>query len=95
MSHFKEKCQYGFMHRQCRCPGGTTTMVKCDRPTTHKQVLRTAWDWIALHKVLILDPDGWRRKDGVDYDTPITFEDFKNRTAMSTINALDSHLFDV
>lgn len=94
MPHFKEKCQYGFMHRQCRCPGGTTTMVKCDRPTTHKHVFRTGLEWAAIHGDQIMDPDGWRRRDGVDMDTPIKYDDYLDRLAYSTVKVLDRDRFD-
>lgn len=92
MAHFIEYCQYGFLHRQCRCPGGTKTIKKCSRPDKHSAIRRTAWDWLALHKVHILDPDGWR--DGVDFDTPITLENFIERVSLSTIKMLDRRLFD-
>ena len=32
----------------------------------------------------VLDPDGWRYNDGVDYDTPITRLDFNTRLSVST-----------
>lgn len=95
MTHFKERCKYGFMHRQCRCPGGEVTIVDCDK-TLHKKVQRTALEWAAIHKVVIMDPDGWRHNnDNVDMDTPITFDDFKDRTLQSTVRMLDKNLFDL
>lgn len=93
-NHYKEKCQYGFMHRQCRCPGGTLTIKACTKPDAHAKVLRDAFQWCAIHQVHIMDPDGWRHGDGVDLDTPITFDDFKNRLGESTARALDKDFFN-
>lgn len=50
--------------------------------------LRSAHDWLKLYDYYgytILDPDGWRRNDGVTMDTPITRADFRERLAECTI----------
>jgi hypothetical protein len=70
-------------------------MVKCDRPTTHKQVFRTALEWAAIHNDKIMDPDGWRNNgDGVDLNTPIKYHDYMNRLAESTVEYLDRSILD-
>lgn len=94
MTHFKEYCKFGFMHRQCRCPGGERTIIGCTNPT-HIEVHRSGVEWARFYGITVLDPDGWRHKDNVDMYTPITLSDFKNRAAESTVNLLDSKLFVV
>ena len=45
----------------------------------------TGEQWAARDGTLIVDPDGWRKNDGVRFDsTPITWEDFLSRAAGST-----------
>lgn len=94
MSHFKVICQYGFIHRQCRCPGGTVSIEACDKNDEHRKILRTAYEWSAIHRVQIMDPDGWRFEDGVGLDNLITFDEFRGRLFSSTIMTLDSRVFD-
>lgn len=38
MSHYKEVCQYGKVHSQCRCPDPNKTVknVTCNMPDSHK-----------------------------------------------------------
>jgi hypothetical protein len=38
--HFRDVCEFGFVHRQCRCPSTNKTehSVKCDRPSEHDLV---------------------------------------------------------
>lgn len=96
MSHFKEICKYGFIHRQCKCISNNQVMrrVDCTNPT-HAAVKRDFFQWQSIYKVHILDPDGWRQRDGVDFSTPITFDDYIDRVNLCTINTLDSGLFDL
>lgn len=47
----------------------------------------TARQWAKAEGVQIMDADGWRRNDGVDLDTPITYNDFHERLAVSSIIA--------
>lgn len=90
MTHYKTVCKYGFTHSQCRCRGPhEIRVIECPASSGHSEVKRTFWAWQAIHKVLVLDPDGWRRNDGVDFDTPIDLEDYKLRVSMSTVNGLD------
>jgi hypothetical protein len=42
--------------------------------------------WAAMVGVVVLDPDGWRR-DGKDFDEPLTLDDFWDRMLYSTIYA--------
>lgn len=55
--------------------------------------LRPASDWEAHFGVKIIDPDGWRMKDGVDWDTPIDEDDFRRRYAVSTVKNLYTRMF--
>jgi len=37
MTHYKELCQYGWLHAQCRCPGPKEVRrVECDLPHRHR-----------------------------------------------------------
>ena len=95
MVHFREICKYGFVHKTCRCVKNTvTTIVDCDN-VVHAAVRRDYYDWQSLYKVSVLDPDGWRRNDGVDFNTPITLSDFQDRIASCTVSGLDSMFFDL
>lgn len=40
--------------------------------------------WSAMYGVRILDPDGWRR-DGKDFDEPLTFDEWRDRMLESTV----------
>jgi hypothetical protein len=42
--------------------------------------------WNSMYGVRIMDPDGWRR-DGKDYDEPLTFDDWHDRMLDSTVAA--------
>lgn len=38
--HFKEVCEFGLIHKQCRCLGERTVRhVKCDRPEGHRKLM--------------------------------------------------------
>lgn len=40
IGHFKEVCEFGLIHNQCRCPGGRTVRhVKCDHPEDHRELM--------------------------------------------------------
>ena len=49
----------------------------------------TARQWLLeleVNCLVIIDPDGWRKDDGVDFDTtPIGFKEFATRVAQCTI----------
>lgn len=49
------------------------------------QTLRTGAEWAKRYGITIMDPDGWRRNDGVTMETPITLLDFANRVWECTI----------
>lgn len=43
MSHFKEECEFGFIHGQCRCPAELgnakeSRLVTCDRRLSHAPI---------------------------------------------------------
>jgi hypothetical protein len=42
--------------------------------------------WNAMYGVRIMDIDGWRR-DGKDYDEPLTFDDWHSRMLECTVDA--------
>lgn len=46
-----------------------------------------AAEWASIHRVEILDPDGWR-EDGLPFDAPITEWEFQRRLTVSTIRFL-------
>jgi hypothetical protein len=46
---------------------------------------KTALEWATIAGTTIIDPDGWRKKDGVTLDTPIDIIDFASRLSESTI----------
>lgn len=46
--------------------------------------LRTGYDWQHIFEIEVTDPDGWRKGDGVTFNTPITRADFQARIAVST-----------
>jgi hypothetical protein len=55
----------------------------------------TGIEWLRRHNeanpdqpVEIIDPDGWRRNDGVYFETPITKEDFEERLCHCTVSGL-------
>jgi hypothetical protein len=50
-----------------------------------KPVLKTGHQWAYEKKIEIMDPDGWRRNDGVDLVHAITEEDVDKRIAVSTV----------
>lgn len=45
---------------------------------------KTPAEWCEELHITIVDPDGWRGPDDPDYDTPITREDFLDRSHRST-----------
>ena len=46
----------------------------------------TGREWAANLGDVIVDPDGWRRDDGVDFDrTPIARDEYKRRVVMCTM----------
>lgn len=45
-------------------------------------------EWCKLTGVDILDPDGWDRKGSYDWNLPISFRDFYDKTLMSTTSNL-------
>lgn len=47
---------------------------------------KTGRQWAADLGVTIIDPDGWRRADGVTLDDPIGRLDFEQRVMESTIS---------
>jgi hypothetical protein len=49
-------------------------------------------DWCRIHKVVILDPDGWRGVDSPSWDTPIDEDEFLERMSVSTICSSDKGL---
>lgn len=55
-------------------------------------VLLSAQQWCERYgfsiQSVILDPDGWRRKDGVELHTPIEWYDFLDRLRESTVNVV-------
>ncbi len=46
---------------------------------------KSAHEWLKGEIVEILDPDGWRFKDGVTLDTPISYKDFCYRINLCTV----------
>lgn len=50
-------------------------------------------DWCRIYKVLILDPDGWRKVGSPSWDTPIDEEEFIDRMSVSTITAYGDNSF--
>src|SRR5690606_12339109 len=51
--------------------------------------LRHPDEWAELHGFRILDPDGWRGPYAdIEYDTPITEEEFMRRATVCTIQPL-------
>lgn len=57
---------------------------KCIRILDEKNA-KTAYQWLSMFDLFVLDPDGWRQNDGVTMDTPITLIDFSQRFHMSTV----------
>ena len=57
--------------------------------------MKSAHEWLKDPRVQdrpdrpfrIMDPDGWRRSDGVTLDDPISLQDFQERLMRSTIIA--------
>lgn len=89
--HHMDKCRHGVVMAQCRCPHPNKAVrtVPCtheDLPPPTGEVYKTAGEWLALHpEITIIDPDGWRRNDGVTFDTRITEQEFTIRVGMCTI----------
>lgn len=60
---------------------------------TAEQDKKSAYEWLKDPEVQdrpgmamsICDPDGWRHDDGVTMETAITFDDFIERLAQSTV----------
>jgi hypothetical protein len=47
---------------------------------------KTAYEWLEeLPDTTLLDPDGWRERDGVELTTRITRSDFNRRLSCSTV----------
>jgi hypothetical protein len=47
---------------------------------------KSANEWLeSMPGVVVYDPDGWRRGDGVTMDTPIKYSDFIQRLNESTL----------
>jgi hypothetical protein len=59
-----------------------------------RHVKLTSGEWADVFDVEVLDPDGWRRGDGVFWDTPITKDDFVYRVALSTVRNLRKDFFE-
>ena len=53
---------------------------------------KTAYEWLKElypdKSLEILDPDGWRKDDGVTLETKITKEDFHYRLSLSTVSCI-------
>lgn len=60
-------------------------MVVSDAKLAEPGILMTAKEWAKFIGYEIVDEDGWRRKDGITLDTPITLEDFTSRFNESTV----------
>ena len=48
-------------------------------------VLQKPSEWAKKLGIVILDPDGWRGKDGRDFEDPISEAEFERRKVISTI----------
>lgn len=57
--------------------------------STRAPLLRPGRHWAQITGTKIVDPDGWRGKDGVTLDTPITFAEYEQRVAESTVGPTD------
>ena len=57
---------------------------------THPKVGKNAFQWAIVGGFnfwdVVLDPDGWRDDDGVDLDTPISYEEFQRRLMECTVH---------
>lgn len=97
--HHINKCKHGVVMSQCRCPSPnkTVNLVQCvheDLPAPTGPVYKSSDEWFALHPyVRIIDPDGWRKKDGVTFDTLITEKEFIIRVGMSTVQLIRESAF--
>lgn len=58
--HYKEVCQYGLVHGQCRCPSNDkfTRHVECDKPKQHAEMTgRYATEYVVLEGLTIAPDD--------------------------------------
>jgi len=62
----------------------TLIIEEVTRPKDDPLHPRTGDAWIQYFDIRIIDPDGWRRTDGVRLDHSITVEDFAFRWLAST-----------
>lgn len=64
--------------------------------STLRTLLRSSEVWAALTGIVVYDPDGWDRSNfEASWAEPITLEEFRSRTYMSTILLSDSlHVLD-
>lgn len=52
---------------------------------------KSAYEWLKTDEflgIVILDPDGWRRSDGVSMQDRISYNDFCSRLNESTVSGL-------
>lgn len=97
--HHINKCKHGVVMGQCRCPSPnkTVNIVHCvhtDLPAPSGEVYKTSNEWFALHpEIKLIDPDGWRKNDGVTFDTLITEKEFIIRVGMSTVQLIREPAF--
>jgi len=59
------------------------------------KTLRTGTDWAEYYGIAIMDPDGWRRNDGVTMETPITLLDFANRVWECTLMGVKPDVWNI
>lgn len=52
-----------------------------------------AEQWAYIYGIQLVDPDGWRKDDGVTLETPIGVFDFVNRANESTIEVISRARF--
>jgi hypothetical protein len=48
-------------------------------------VVQKPSEWAKEQRIVIIDPDGWRGKDGRDFEDPISEAEFERRKMISTI----------
>lgn len=53
--------------------------------TEAREDLKTPDEWSRLEGVEVMDPDGWRGRNGRPWTDPITLAEFKNRLITSTL----------
>lgn len=53
--------------------------------TEAREDLKTPDEWCRIEGVEVMDPDGWRGRDGRPWTDPITLAEFKNRLIICTM----------